>query len=187
MQRINGAPENVDEKSFQYLVKQIWAAPRIFICGAGRSGMIGEMFGMRLVHIRKVVYIVGATTTPSIGKGDLLIAVSGSGRTKMVLNCAKTAKAVGAKVISIRLACGKSFNDHISKISDRCIVLDRRLNEEDRKNYLEVNFGVKTDYFPLGSSFEISALLFLETTIGALIEGGEIHEEILKKTHANLE
>lgn len=187
MNRINGASENIDEESFQCLIRQIWAAPRVFICGSGRSGKIGEMFAMRLVHIRKVVYIVGAPTTPSIGKGDLLITISGSGTTKLVLNCAKTAKRVGAKVMSIRLAGGNSVDDHISKISDRCIVLDRRLDGEKRKNYLEEKFGVKTDYFPLGSSFEISALLFLETTIGALIEGGEIHEEILKETHTNLE
>jgi 6-phospho-3-hexuloisomerase len=37
-------------------------------------------------------HVVGDATTPSIGTGDLLIALSGSGRTETVVNMARKLK-----------------------------------------------------------------------------------------------
>ena len=44
---------------------------------------------MRLMHLGFHVYVMGETITPSIGKGDLIIALSGSGTTKLVVTAAE--------------------------------------------------------------------------------------------------
>ena len=41
-------------------------APRIFVSGAGRSGLIMRALGIRLMHLGKTVHVVGESTTPSI-------------------------------------------------------------------------------------------------------------------------
>ena len=74
-------------------------SPRIFVAGAGRSGLCMKAFGMRLMHLGKTVYVVGETTTPSIAASDLLILGSGSGRTASLLAMAEQAQRRGAQVL----------------------------------------------------------------------------------------
>ncbi len=62
-------------------VELMETSPRIFVAGAGRSGLCMRALGMRLMHLGKTVYVVGETTTPSIAAEDLLILGSGSGQT----------------------------------------------------------------------------------------------------------
>ncbi len=46
---------------------------------------------MRLMHLgARVYYVVGETITPSIAAGDVLVAVSGSGKTQQVVSEAKS-------------------------------------------------------------------------------------------------
>ena len=58
---------------------------------------MAKAFAMRLMHLGLNVYVVGETITPSIAKGDLTIAISGSGSTKSVISVAEN----GCRVISI--------------------------------------------------------------------------------------
>jgi len=81
-----------DEKLTQTLDK----ASRIFVTGAGRSGLVARFFSMRLMHAGYNVYIVGEIVTPSIQKGDLFIVITGSGETETMIAYTKRAKAVGA-------------------------------------------------------------------------------------------
>lgn len=39
---------------------------RIFILGAGRSGLMAKGFAMRLMHIGYTVFVIGETITPAI-------------------------------------------------------------------------------------------------------------------------
>ena len=74
------------------------AAPRVFVLGAGRSGLALRMTAMRLMHLGLAVHVVGDVTTPAIASGDLLLTASGSGTTAGILRAAETAHAVGAAV-----------------------------------------------------------------------------------------
>ena len=76
-------------------------AQRIFIYGSGRSGLIGQAFAMRLVHLGKQVYFVGDSTTPPIKKDDLLIVISNSGKTPCVKSISQIARSQQAQVVSI--------------------------------------------------------------------------------------
>ena len=68
---------DIDQTNITYLMKQIMDAPRIFIAGVGRTGLVMRCFAMRLMHLGIKVQILGDITTTAISKNDLLlIAVS---------------------------------------------------------------------------------------------------------------
>lgn len=85
----------------QQLVGLLDGAKRVFVSGAGRSGLIGRFFAMRLMHSGYDVSVVGEIVTPSIKAGDLLIIISGSGETEQLIAFTKKAKEIGAKIILI--------------------------------------------------------------------------------------
>jgi 6-phospho-3-hexuloisomerase len=91
----------VEEEKLQKLAGTLQKAPRIFIIGEGRSGLMAKSFAMRLMHLGATVYVVGETITPAIAAGDLLVAVSGSGTTKSVVWTAEKTKALGCQVIAV--------------------------------------------------------------------------------------
>lgn len=81
-------------------VAQILAdAPRVFVAGAGRSGLIVRAFAMRLAQAGLDVYVVGGCTTPAIKADDALFIVSGSGKTSTTRAIAECAKNVEARVL----------------------------------------------------------------------------------------
>ena len=99
-------------------------APRIFVAGAGRSGLCMRALGMRLMHLGKTVYVVGETTTPSIAAEDLLILGSGSGRTTGLLAMAEKARTPGRSNPALHDGCdlassrvGRSPDRHSSAIA----------------------------------------------------------------------
>jgi hypothetical protein len=53
---------------------------RWFAAGRAGSGLIATMAAMRLMHVRFDAHAVGEATSPSIGAGDGLVMISGSGR-----------------------------------------------------------------------------------------------------------
>lgn len=73
-------------------------ADRVFVHGAGRSGIALRMTAMRLMHLGLTVHVVGETTTPAIGEGDALLTASGSGTTAGIVAAAQAAEATGARV-----------------------------------------------------------------------------------------
>ena len=79
--------------SLNQAVTMIEDAPKIFVSGAGRSGLMMRALATRLMHLGKTVHVVGEPTTPSIQPGELLILGSGSGQTSTLLAIAQKAKA----------------------------------------------------------------------------------------------
>ena len=76
-------------------------ARRVFVLGAGRSGLALKMTAMRLMHLGLEVHVVGDVTTPAIAEGDALLVASGSGTTAGILRSAKTAAEVGAQIVCL--------------------------------------------------------------------------------------
>ncbi len=90
--------ERVDPAQVAALVTELRLADRIFVAGAGRSGLVLKMAAMRLMHLGLTVHVVGETTAPAIRAGDLLLVASGSGTTGGVVKAAETATGQGARV-----------------------------------------------------------------------------------------
>jgi 6-phospho-3-hexuloisomerase len=80
------------------------SANRVFVLGAGRSGLGLRMTAMRLMHLGLTAHVVGEVTTPAIASGDVLLVASGSGTTTGIVRAAETAVAVGASVIAVTTA-----------------------------------------------------------------------------------
>ena len=153
------------------LVSMCDDAKRIFITGAGRSKLVGNFLGMRLMHSGYETYVQGEVATPSIRSGDLLIVISGSGETTQLVSFANKAKSEGAKVI---LICSKSKST-IGDISDQTVQIGND------------NSFAATKGMPMGTMFELSTLIFLEATISYLIHEKNIVEEDMRYRHANME
>ncbi|WP_460796852.1 6-phospho-3-hexuloisomerase [Microbacterium sp. GXF0217] len=80
------------------LADLIEGAERVFVIGAGRSGIALRMTAMRLMHLGLAVHVVGDATAPAIGRGDVLLTASGSGTTESIVRAAQRASAAGARV-----------------------------------------------------------------------------------------
>lgn len=181
LDKIKEITEKVSEKEFLDFVDFVKRTPRIYIIGAGRSGLVAKAFGMRLVHLKKKVFIVGETITPAMRKGDLLVAVSGSGKTTSVVEVARAAKGIGGQVAGIT----SNRDSELDSLSDRTVIIPSEIIPRDISSYdLRNIMGVPLP--PMGSLFEISVLIFFEACVLELMKQLGIEEEEMKKIHANL-
>jgi 3-hexulose-6-phosphate synthase/6-phospho-3-hexuloisomerase len=153
------------------LTRMLDRAGRVFVTGAGRSGQIAKFFAMRLMHSGYTVSVVGEIVTPSIKRGDLLVIISGSGETEQLVAFTKKAREVRADIVLISTKANSTIGDMADNV---------------------LQIGVPSQYskvegMPMGTVFELSALLFLEAYISHLIHEKGIPEEIMRERHANLE
>lgn len=178
--------ERVSEKEIENLINKINESKRIFIVGAGRSGLVGKAFGMRLMHLGCDVHIVGDTITPAIEKEDVLIAISGSGKTSSVKVCVEAASRKGATVIAITGALN-SFLGETAEIIVRIptrIKKAKVLEDYEARQLKGNNLNAIT---PLGTIFELSSMVFCDAVIAELMGRKKITELEMRKKHANLE
>ena len=171
LEKITGILEATEESYDEKLTAMLDEAGRIFIAGAGRSKLVGNFFAMRLVHGGYNVNVVGEIVTPSIQKGDLLIVISGSGETEQLVAFTKSAKSIGAKIMLISAQSKSTIGD----MADGVFQIGRS------------DLYGKVVGMPMGTVFELSTLLFLESTISHIIHEKGIPEEIMRSRHANLE
>lgn len=107
----------VDEKQVEKFVKEILRAKKIITVGAGRVGMVGRGFAMRLGHLGLLSFTTADTTIPAIGSKDLLIVCSGSGETQATYELALIGKKHGVRVAAIT----GNPNSRIGKIADSVV------------------------------------------------------------------
>lgn len=165
------------------LVNHILGARKIFVMGAGRSGLVGKTFAMRLMHLGLSVYVVGEIVTPAVEKGDILITISGSGETKSIVELALIGKQCGAKLVTIT----SNISSSLAKESDVVIEVGGR-NKTDSVDYLERQ--VRGEYYslaPLGTLFEMTSLVFLDGLISELMAITKRDEKYLRSRHTSLE
>ena len=93
------------------LAELIEGAERVFVIGAGRSGLALRMTAMRLMHLGLAAHVVGDATAPAIGPGDVLLTASGSGTTESIVRAAQRATAAGARVGLITAAEESPLSD----------------------------------------------------------------------------
>lgn len=175
--------DKLNEKQVEKFMQKLIHSRNIFVSGAGRSGLVGKAFAMRLMHLGFNVYVVGETITPPVKPGDLLIAISGSGKTSSTLTTVKTAKKSKTMVVTIT-----SFKDSpIAKLSDDIVVIRGREMKGKEPDYISGQLtGAHEPLTPLGGLFELSTMIFLDSVITKLMRLYEEGERDLKKRHANL-
>jgi 6-phospho-3-hexuloisomerase len=159
---------------------------KIFVVGMGRSGFVGRAFALRLMNLGFNVYFLGETITPAAGKDDLVIAISGTGMTKLVISAVAAAKEIGTKVVAIT-----SYKDSaLGQTADLLVLIGGRTKmgwprEED---YLARQIlGEREPLSPLGSIFENNCMVFLDGLIVELMYRMKKSENDLKMRHATIE
>jgi 6-phospho-3-hexuloisomerase len=174
---IGSVKKNIDFERIREFIETIDSARCIFVMGAGRSGFVAKAFAMRLMHLGYNVYVVGETVTPRIRPEDLLIAISGSGETLSVVNISRKAKMeIGSKLVAVT----QNKNSTLAKMSDIVIVLKGK-TKNDRNN------DELSKLAPLGTMFELTALIFLDGLVAEIMSLKELTEEDLVERHAVLE
>ncbi len=186
MDRVKDSIDHVDEEEISrfvdLLVKE--RSHRILVLGVGRSGLVGRAFAMRLMHLGFSVFVMGETITPAIGKGDLVVAISGSGKTKLAITAAEISEEVGAKVVAIT-----SFPENqLGRMAHYVVkVRGRTIIAEERDYFTRQIAGIHEPLAPLGTIFEDACTIFLDSLIPELMHRLGLSEKQLKKRHATIE
>ena len=139
---------------------------RWFCSGQGRSGLVAQMVAMRLMHTGFDVHAVGEPTSPSIGEGDGLVMISGSGETPVTLHFARLALGFGACMLAVTTRADST----LASLADAVIEVPTAGTSQ---------FG--------GSLFEQSALLLLDAVVlDVTAEEPQAHA-LMKARHTNLQ
>ena len=154
-------------------IKQLFlSSHRIFVYGAGRSGLVAKAFAIRLVHLGFQAFVIGETICAPVQRDDLVVIVSGSGETIPAVMTAEIAHNIGAHVVSIT---GKKRSE-IAKYADVTLYISSGCKEQERKFYA-----------PLGTLFEASVWILLDGLIADLLDTKQESEEVMRKRHATLQ
>jgi 6-phospho-3-hexuloisomerase len=179
--------QKVETSAFFY---KMLTAKRVYVAGAGRSGIIARAFALRLLHLGYDVYVVGETITPALKSGDVLVVFSGSGETLSVASICETVRGLGGSVCLITA----STDSRMSRVAD-CVVNLGDLTgyyQGDKSTY-EVRQvtgqyrSVSSAFAPLGTLFETLALVFSDAVISALMEAKKEGAGELQRRLTNME
>ncbi|TFB71026.1 6-phospho-3-hexuloisomerase [Cryobacterium sp. Hz9] len=150
------------------------SAPRVFVLGAGRSGLALKMTAMRLMHLGLDVHVVGEVTSPAITAGDVLLVASGSGTTGAIVRAAETAHGVGANILALTTAP----ESPLGRLAAVTVVIPAAA-KQDHAGQVSAQYS--------GGLFEQSVLLVGDAIFHALWQASGATAEQLWPRHANLE
>ena len=185
---IRKAMEELDPKQVEEFLKALTTVrseeKKVLVVGAGRSGLVGRAFAMRLMHLGFNVHVLGETINPYIGEGDVVVVVSGSGSTTLPVTVANMAKELGAKILAVT-------SQPESPIGSTA---DFRVDIPGREQILaEVEYhsrqlrGEHASLAPMGTMFEDTCMIFLDSVIVELMTSLGLTEEAMKRRHATIE
>lgn len=159
--------DGIPSDAYERLVAAVNRHERIFVYGAGRSGLMLKAFAMRLAQAGRTVYVVGETVTPAITDRDILVLASASGGTPSVVRCAETARKVGATVFAIV----SKRDSALFSVADESVEISAPSKDDGATVSL------------MGTLFEEALLLFCDGVISQLGEDAAA----MRARHANLE
>jgi 6-phospho-3-hexuloisomerase len=174
VQEITDVVSRCDEGQIDDMTDAILGAGRVFVGGAGRSGLMMKALAMRLMHLGISAHVVGETITPGIEHGDLLIVGTGSGQTRTTLSLLEAASARGARTAAITAHPAAP----VAMAAD--IVLELRAPITSRGPW-------PPSVQPPGSLFEQSLLVICDGLVMRLMQRlGTTHDE-MRARHTKLE
>ena len=184
--RVRSMAGSISDEEVEVLLREILAAKRVYVMGAGRSGLVARAFAMRLMHLGLTSYVVGETVTPALDRGDLVVVFSGSGETRSIADIAESAKGIGVRLCLITA----KRDSRIARIADCRVVIETQGNATgDGNAEFEIRqmMGRHKSFAPLGTLFETVSVIFADAVISRLMEIKGINAETLKGRHVNIE
>lgn len=184
--KIRKIANTISDDDVEKFLEEILKAKRVYVIGAGRSGLVAKAFAMRLMHLGMQAYVVGETITPALSAGDLIVIFSGSGRTKTVADIAETAKEIGAHICLIT----SNADSRIGRISNCNVVIEHQrdaVTDDAVEFEIRQMMGEHKSFAPLGTLFETVSMIFADAVISRLMEITKTDESSLKNRHTNIE
>jgi len=166
--RVTTALQSIPVVDVERAVRVLAQAPEIFVYGAGRSGIIGRAFAMRLVQTGLTAYVIGESVTPIVKKGDAVFIFSGQGESYSSIQTANIVRREGADLVVLTAKAS-------SKLAHTATVL------------LSLEFAEESDrarYAPLGTLFEAASLRLTDGIIAELMAVRGESEASMRRRHA---
>ncbi|WP_321506523.1 6-phospho-3-hexuloisomerase [uncultured Methanoregula sp.] len=180
----------IDKAETSAFFHRILAAKRIYVAGAGRSGIIARAFAMRLLHLGFDVYVVGETITPALQKGDILVVFSGSGETHIMATFCNTVKDLGGSVCLVTASADSTMSrnaDCVVNLGDLTGYYRKDTATFEERQMTGQYRSTASAFAPLGTLFETVALVFSDAVISALMVARKEGAGELKGRLTNIE
>jgi 6-phospho-3-hexuloisomerase len=184
--KIRAISKAISDEDVEKFLYELLHGKRIYVIGAGRSGLVAKAFAMRLMHLGLPTFVVGEIITPALNRDDVMVVFSGSGKTKTVADIAETAKEIGAHICLIT----SNADSRIGKIADCIVIIEHHRDEvDDDAVEFEIRqmLGEHKSFAPLGTLFETASIVFADAIISRLMEITQTDENALKNRHTNIE
>ncbi|MGK9045516.1 6-phospho-3-hexuloisomerase [Mammaliicoccus vitulinus] len=172
LNEIEDTLNQVSNQDTEQILERLLSKDAVFVAAKGRSAFVANGFAMRLNQLGKKSHVVGESTTPSIKQDDILLIVSGSGKTEHLKLLAQKAKDIGAEVILL----STQDSSPIADIANKVIKLPAGTKYDEQGSEQ-----------PLGSLFEQSAQIYLDSIVIDLMRALKVNETTMQQNHANLE
>jgi len=167
-EHVSAALEKLDAARVRAAVDVLSHATQIFVYGAGRSGIIGRAFAMRLVQTGLTAYVIGESVTPIVKKGDAVFILSGQGESYSSIHTANIVRREGAELV-VLTAKGTSKLAHTATV----LLAIELPDDPDRPRYA-----------PLGTIFEAASLLLTDGLIAEILVAHGETEASMRRRHA---
>ena len=167
-ERVTHSLETIDPKVIASVVDILLKAPSIFVYGAGRSGIIGRAFAMRLVQTGLSAYVIGESVTPIVRRGDAVFILSNRGESQSSVQTANIVRREGAELIVVT-AKGTSKLAHAASL---CLPLDFAEDAE------------RPSFAPLGTLFESASLRLTDALVAEILLARGESEDSMRRRHA---
>jgi 6-phospho-3-hexuloisomerase len=184
--KIRSIANTISDEDAEKFIRELLNAKRVYVVGAGRSGLVAKAFAMRLMHLGLHAYVVGETITPALNRGDVMVIFSGSGKTKTVADLAETARDIGGKICLIT----SNADSRIGKIADCTVIIEHHRDAvaDDAAEFeIRQMMGDHKSFAPLGTLFETASMIFADAIISRMMEINQVDESALKNRHTNIE
>jgi 6-phospho 3-hexuloisomerase len=166
--RVTAALEGIRVADVERVLQVLTQAPLIFVYGAGRSGIIGRAFAMRLVQTGLRAFVIGESVTPIVQKGDAVFIFSAQGESYSSIQTANIVRREGADLV-VLTARGNSKLAHTATV---LLALD--FPEDPERARLA----------PLGTLFESASLRLTDGIIAQLLVLRGESEDSMRRRHA---
>jgi 6-phospho-3-hexuloisomerase len=187
---IRQSTAGLDKAQTSAFFRELLAAERVYVAGAGRSGLIARAFAMRLLHLGFDDYVVGETITPALQGKDILVVFSGSGETQSMVTYSKTVKDLGGRVCLITASPDSTMGrlaDCVVNLGDLTGYYRGDTSTFEVRQMTGQYRSVASAFAPLGTMFETLALIFSDAVISALMEAKKEGALELKRRLTNME
>jgi 6-phospho-3-hexuloisomerase len=166
--RVTEAVAAIPADRIERAVEILLTSPEIFVYGAGRSGIIGRAFAMRLVQAGLAAFVIGESTTPIVRPGDAVFILSGQGESQSSIQTANIVRRVGAQLI-VLTGRATSKLAHTANLS---IPLEFPEDPE------------RAELAPLGTLFESASLQFTDALVATILRRRGESEASMRQRHA---